>query len=310
MVNTETREQKIHRLIERHVRDRNMDPRSIEETYKFTHLGIEIDPDFFEARLDMGWGFFKDPPRHLDHITRNMIIFCYLAYRRSTGCFHQGRKAVMMGATYEQMVEALEAAHAAGGGLTLHHGFEAILRMKNEGLVPGCQEGRWTNHWVKFDYRPGAVVDPKVELPMTLEVMEDNIRRYYSAELGAGQIAEDLIYASRMDPDFWSRYCRLAWGVYQEKECFLDPIRRELMILGIVAFQGRPDLVEFHIRRALLMGAPIEALLEAFEVTFVGAGNRILFDTVRILRKVTGDRPGSSGRPAIEVRTPEAVVAS
>jgi hypothetical protein len=36
------------------------------------------------------------------------------------------------------------------------------------------------------------------------------------------------------------------------------------------------------------MGAPAEALLEAFEVTFVGAGNRILFDSVRILRKVIG----------------------
>ena len=33
---------------------------------------------------NMGWGFFKDEPRHLDHITRNMIIFVYLAYRRST----------------------------------------------------------------------------------------------------------------------------------------------------------------------------------------------------------------------------------
>lgn len=285
----ETREQQIQRLIERHVRDRNMDPRSIEESYRFTHVGIEIDPDFFEARLEMGWGFFKDEPRHLDHITRNMIIFVYLAYRRSTGCFHQGRKAVMMGATYEQMTEALEAAHAAGGGLTLHHGFEAILRMKTEGLVPGCQAGPGNNRWVKFDYRPGAVVDPKVELPMTQEAIENNIRAYYSADLGASQIADDLIYASRIDPDFWSRYLRLAWGVYQEKPCFLDPIRRELMILGIVAFQGRPELVEFHIRRALKMGAPVEALLEAFEVTFVGAGNRILFDTVRILRKVTGN---------------------
>jgi alkylhydroperoxidase/carboxymuconolactone decarboxylase family protein YurZ len=284
----ETREQQIQRLIERHVRDRNMDKRSIEESYRFTHVGIEIDPDFFEARLDMGWGFFKDAPRHLDHITRNMLIFVYLAYRRSTGCFHQGRKAVMMGATYEQMVEALEAAHAAGGGLTLHHGFEAIDRMKSEGLVPGCQDGPYRNHWIQFDYRPGAVVDPKVELPMTQEQIENNIRQYYSADFGAGQIAEDLIFASRMDPDFWSRYLRLAWGVYQEKKCFLDPIRREMMILGIVAFQGRPELVEFHLRRALKMGAPAEALLEAFEVTFVGAGNRILFDSVRILRKVIG----------------------
>jgi len=289
MNKSETREQQIQRLVDRHVRDRNMDPRSIEETYKFTHLGIEIDPDFFEARLDMGWGFFKDEPRHLDHITRNMIIFVYLAYRRSTGCFHQGRKAVMMGATYEQMVEALEAAHAAGGGLTLHHGFEALQRMRDEGLVPGCQEGPWRNHWVKFDIKTDAVVDPLVTLPMTQEEIEANIRAYYSAELGAGEIAEDLVYASRIDPDFWSRYCRLAWGVYREKECFLDPIRRELMILGILAFQGRTELVEFHTRRALLLGAPVEALLEALEVTFVGAGNRILFDAVRVLWRVANE---------------------
>jgi alkylhydroperoxidase/carboxymuconolactone decarboxylase family protein YurZ len=76
--------------------------------------------------------------------------------------------------------------------------------------------------------------------------------------------------------------------VYQEKECVLDPIRREMMVLGIYAFQGRSELVEFHVRRALKMGCPVEALLEAVEVTNVGAGNRILFDTVRILRKVTG----------------------
>jgi alkylhydroperoxidase/carboxymuconolactone decarboxylase family protein YurZ len=235
---TETREQQIQRLIERHTRDRNMDPRSIEETYKFTHVGIEIDPDFFEARLDMGWGFFKDEPRHLDHITRNMIIFVYLAYRRSTGCFHQGRKAVMMGATYEQMVEALESAHVAGGGLTLHHGFEAIKRMKEEGLVPGSQEGPWRNHWVEFDIKENAVQDPKVKLPMTQDEVEANIRAYYSEELGARKIADDLVFAARIDPDWWMRYCRLAWGVYHDKPAFLDRIRREFMILGIVAFQA------------------------------------------------------------------------
>lgn len=291
MNSPETREQKIQRLIDRHIRDRNMDPRSIEESYKFTHVGIEIDPDFFEARLDMGWGFFKDEPRHLDHITRNMMIFVYLAYRRSTGCFHQGRKAVMMGATYEQMVEALESAHAAGGGLTLHHGFEAIKRMKDEGLVSGSQEGPWRNHWVQFDLKRDAVQDPLVKLPMTQEEIEANIRGYYSEELGAGEIANDLVFASRMDPDWWSRYCRLAWGVYHDKPAFLDPIRRELMILGIVTFQGRTELVEFHIRRALLLGCPVEALLEALEVTFVGAGNRILFDAVRVLRRVTSEEP-------------------
>ena len=266
-----------------------MDPRSIEDTYRLTHIGIETDPDFFEARIDMGWGFFKDEPRHLDHITRMLIIFCYLAYRRSVGCFHQGKKGVMMGATYEQMVEALEAAHAAGGGLTLHHGFGAIDRMKQEGLVPGSQEGPWTNHWVKFPYNEGAVRDPEVTLPMNQDEIEESIRGYYTAEFGGEKIADDLVYASRIDPEFWMRYCRLAWGVYHEKPAYLDPIRRELVILGIYAFQGRMELVEFHIRRLLAMGAPIEALVEALEVTFVGAGNRILFDCLRVLRKVTGN---------------------
>lgn len=287
MVATETRDQKVKRLIERHVRDRNMDQRSIDELYHLTHLGIETDPDFFEARLEMGWGFFKDEPRHLDHITRNMLMFVYLAYRRSVGCFHQGKKAVMMGATYEQMVEALEAAHAAGGGLTLHHGFGALRRMRDEGLVPGSQEGPWQNHWVHFDVRSDALVDPAVTLPVTQDELEASIRSYYSEEFGGAGIAEDLVFASRIDPDYWSRYIRLAWGVYQDKECFLDPIRRELMILVIVAFQGRDELVEFHIRRAMRLGAPIEALVEAFEVTFVGAGNRIMFDAIRVLRRVT-----------------------
>jgi alkylhydroperoxidase/carboxymuconolactone decarboxylase family protein YurZ len=286
---TETREQQIQRLIDRHVRDRNMDPRSIEESYQFTHVGIQIDPDFFEARLDMGWGFFKDEPRHLDHITRNLIIFVYLAYRRSTGCYHQGKKGVMMGATYEQLVEALEAAHVAGGGLTLHHGFEAIKRMQDEGLVPGSQEGPWRNHMVQFDIKEDAVQDPVVKLPMTPDEIEASIRGYYSEELGAKAIADDLVFAARIDPDWWMRYCRLAWGVYHEKPAFLDRIRRELVILGIVAFQGRTELMEFHIRRALLLGCPVEALLEALEVTFVGSGNRILFDCVRVLRRVVNE---------------------
>jgi hypothetical protein len=52
----ETRAEKVARLIEKHVRDRNMDPASISKHYNITHFGIELDPDFFEARLSMSWG--------------------------------------------------------------------------------------------------------------------------------------------------------------------------------------------------------------------------------------------------------------
>lgn len=283
----ETRRQQIDRLIERHVRDRNMDPRSIEERYRFTHVGIEIDPDFFEARLDLGHGFFRDEPRHLDHITRMLLLFVFLSSRRAPGAYHQGKKGVMMGASYEQMLEALEAAHVAGGGMMLHHGTMAIARMREEGVVPGSQDTAWTGHWVEFPYRDGAVVDPVVELPMAPDRIRDSIRAYYRPEHGGGEIAEDLCNAVQFDPEYWMRYCRLAWGVYHEKPAFLDPIRRELLILLIYLSQGRADYAEFHIRRALAMGAPVEALVEALEVSFVGAGNQILFTGLGILRRLT-----------------------
>ena len=285
----ETREQQIDRLIKRHVKDRNMDPRSIEERYRFTHVGVEIDPDFFEARLDLGHGFFRDEPRHLDHITRMLLLFVFLSSQRAPGSYHQGKKGVMMGATYEQMVEALEVAHVAGGGMMIQQGLMSIDRMKSEGLVPGCQDTPWTNYWVKFPYKEGAVNDPVVKLPMTIDEIEASIRAYYIPEFGGEKIAEDLVYAARLDPEYWMRYCRLAWGVYHEKPAFLDPIRREMLIMAIYASQLRNELVEFHMRRALAMGAPVEALLEALEVTFVGAGNRMLFEGIRILRSVTGN---------------------
>lgn len=286
----ETREQQVQRLVERHVRDRNMDPRSIEERYRFTHIGVEIDPDFFEARLDLGHGFFRDEPRHLDHITRMLLLFVFLSSRRAPGSYHQGKKGVMMGASYEQMVEALECAHVAGGGMMLQHGLMSIGRMREEELVPGSQDTPWTGYWVELPYREGVVEDPVVELPMTEEEIKASIRAYYRPEFGGAEIAEDLCYAVPFDPEYWMRYCRLAWGVYHEKPAFLDPIRREILILAVYLSQGRNDYAEFHIRRALAMGAPIEALIEALEVTFVGAGNQILFTGLRILRRAAGAR--------------------
>ena len=42
----ETREEKVHRLIDKHIRDRNMDPKSITEKYSLNDLGMELDPDY------------------------------------------------------------------------------------------------------------------------------------------------------------------------------------------------------------------------------------------------------------------------
>ena len=54
MTRTETKEQQIERLIERHVRDRNMDPRSIEETYR-VHACRHRDRSRF-LRRSAGYG--------------------------------------------------------------------------------------------------------------------------------------------------------------------------------------------------------------------------------------------------------------
>ena len=74
----ETREQKVRRLIDKHLRDRNMDPKSITEHYGKQHFAFELDPDYYELFLSTGWGFFKDEPRHLDHMTRQIIISVFL----------------------------------------------------------------------------------------------------------------------------------------------------------------------------------------------------------------------------------------
>lgn len=286
----ETREEQVARLIEGHVRDRNMDPSSITSHYSMTHVGIELDPGFFEARLRMGWGFFKDEPRHLDHITRNMAISVFLAFRDRPGCYHQGKKAVMMGATYEQMMEAYEAGHVAGGGPVLMNGITALKRMMDEGVEPGAQEGPWTNHWVAFDtpaelpHPPGDDADPDRD-----ERIARSISGQYPDEQGAEEIRKDLLYGARLDPDFFAGYTRLAWEVFDQKECHLDSVRRQLMTLPILGFQGRHEEVYIHTRKALQLGATQEHLLELFEACFVGAGSAPLLAGLRALRRIDTD---------------------
>ena len=285
----ETREQQVARLIEGHVRDRNMDASSITTHYSMTHVGIELDPDFFEARLRMGWGFFKDEPRHLDHITRNMAISVFLAFRDRPGCYHQGKKAVMMGATYEQMMEAYEAGHVVGGGPVLMNGITALQRMMDEGVEPGSQEGPWRNHWVVFDSpsdTPSTRHEPR---GAHQERINRSICEEYPDHQGGEEIREDLLYGARMDPEFFEGYARLAWEVYDDKRCYLDPVRRQMMALVILGFQGRHEEVYIHTRKALSLGARPEQLLELFEASFVGAGSAPLLSGIRALRRIDAE---------------------
>ncbi|OGA51526.1 MAG: hypothetical protein A3F74_18765 [Betaproteobacteria bacterium RIFCSPLOWO2_12_FULL_62_58] len=288
----ETHAQKVARLIEKHVRDRNMDPDSITKHYSVNHFGFELDPDYFDTRLRMGWGFFTDKPRHLDHMTRNMMISVLLAFRDRPGCYHQGKKGVMMGATYEQMLEAYEAGHIVGGGPVLMNGMKALKRMWDEGIKPGCQATTWTGKWVQL-----GPITPSTKLKNQnsdtgepSEKREERLIRmidaYYRNEEGGEQIQKDLAFAAKVDPDFVEGYIRLAWGIFDVKQCYLDPVRREMAMLLILAFQGRSEEVYIHTKKAMAFGATTEQLLEAFEVGFTGGGSRVVFEGLHALRRI------------------------
>ena len=285
----ETREQKVARLIEKHIKDRNMDPKSITDHYSLSEFGFALDPDYFEARLNMGWGFFKDEPRHLDHMTRQIIISTLLAFRNRPGCYHQGKKGIMMGVTYEQMLEAYEVGQVPGGGPLLMNGMEALRRMSNEGIKPGQQTGPWAGKWVQLGSPTAAKKKDEMQEPANpSETREEKlirmIEKYNPDE--KGEMNKDLAFGAKMDPDFFEGYARIAWGIFEEKECHLDPIRREMAMLLVMAFQGMSDDVYIHCKKALSLGATKEQLLEAFEVGFTGGGSKVLLEGLHALRRI------------------------
>lgn len=292
----ETREEKIRRLIEKHIRDRNMDPKSITEHYSKNDFGIELDPDYYEMSLKVGWGFFKDEPRYLDHMTRQILISVFLAFRGTIGCYHQGKKGVMMGASYEQMLEAYEVGRIVGGGPVLVHGLAGLKRMADEGVKPGSQLGPWTGKWVQLGpSTPVAKKEGKDEKEVDSGAREERILRliqkYQPDE--EGDLNKDLAYGVNLDPDFFEPYAQFAWEFFGDKPRYLDPIRREMIMLMILAFQGRREEVYSHTKKAMKLGATAEQLLEAFQVVGGGGGgSRVLMEGLRALRRIHEERQG------------------
>jgi len=293
----ETRAQRVKRLIEKHVRDRNMDPRSIDEQYSKIHHGIQIDPDFFEIRLSMGWGFFKDEPRHLDHMTRQIVISCLLAHRDRPGCFHQGKKGVMMGVTFEQMMEAYEVASYPGGGPVITNGLPALKRMVEEGITPGCQPGPWNGVWLKLGPYQMPLKEPlKTSFTPSnsgsrFDQIMEKIKHYNPDE--TGEFARDFAYGVNLDPVYFEGFVRLSWSFVDEKERQLDPIRHELIMIPIFAYRGMSQEVYNHTKKALSLGATPVQILEALQVGCVGGGSQVLMEGLRALRLIHEEQAGS-----------------
>ena len=122
----ETREEKVKRITDRIHRDRGF-------VYDVLGFGVELDPDYFEVYCQMHWGFFKEEPRHLEPKTRELIEIGILAFK---GMKHEvythTKKALRLGATMEEALEAFEVASIGGGAPVLLEGLVALKRIRDE----------------------------------------------------------------------------------------------------------------------------------------------------------------------------------
>ena len=78
-------------------------------------------------------GFFKEKPRHLEPKTRELIEIGLLAFK---GMKHEvythTKKALRLGATMEEALEAFEVASIGGGAPVLMEGLYALKRIADE----------------------------------------------------------------------------------------------------------------------------------------------------------------------------------
>jgi AhpD family alkylhydroperoxidase len=122
----ETREEKVKRITDRIHKDRGF-------VYDVLGFGAELDPDYFEVYCQMHWGFFKEETRHLDPKTRELIEIGLLAFK---GMKHEvythSKKALRLGATMEEVLEAFEVASIGGGAPVLMEGLYALKRIHDE----------------------------------------------------------------------------------------------------------------------------------------------------------------------------------
>lgn len=276
---TETRDEKIRRIIEEVQRDRDLAPEAITEHYSTMDFAVALDPEYFEARTTMGgWGFFKDKVRHLDPVTRQVIACVLLAFRNTPGCYHHMKKAIDLGATYEQIVEAYNVAVFPGGGPTRMVGVKTLKRVADEHAQSG--EKRKVPP-------PIPERDEKEDAQMASLKREERFRRIiekYNPE--GGCVNEALAFGMSLDPDYFEGYCQGRWGFFKDKPRYWSPIQREMFMLVIMAFKGMKEELYMHAKKALRLGATMEQLLEAFETGVLPGGSQVLMEGLFALKRI------------------------
>ena len=128
-MNSESYEEKATRVAEIFRKER-------EGTTGYDNLlsfGASIDPDYWEAYRYNGWGFFTPQnKRHLDHMTREMIVCGVHSFRDRPGVYVHAKNALKEGATLNQLLEVFEVALFPGGGPSRMVGLETLKRIVDE----------------------------------------------------------------------------------------------------------------------------------------------------------------------------------
>lgn len=289
---TETREEKVRRILERRRRLRGMENKRWDEAtkkyYNATDFAVELDPDYFEHYNESKWDFFKDEPRYLDPMTREIIASVLLAFRQLPGCYVHAKFALERGATMEQLLEAYEVGHIAGGGPLQMEGIAALKRIHDEQAESGAVE-RKPAPIIKKDDREN-VVKPS-------ETRKERVRRIIGRiERDGGDVDEALAFGIQLDPDYFEVYSKLRWGFFKDEPRHLDPIKREMILLAVMAYRGMREEIYIHTKKALRLGATMEQLLEVYEVGNSAGGSQVLMQGLYALKRVHDEETQSKSK--------------
>lgn len=244
-------------------------------------FAIEWDAEHEEHFRSGNWGFFRaEKPRHLDHKTREFLVTAILSFRDREGAYQHAKNALELGATLNQLIEVVSIGQMPGGGPTRQAGLDFLRRIAKELDLKDPID--------RPDPRPFEEPDPA-----SMESREDRVKRITE------RIFEDLGYEDpniafgvQLDPDYFEVYSKIYWGFWESRECHLDPITRELVLVVLMSFRGLREELYQHCKKALRLGATMEQLLECFEVCVAPAGIGQLHLGLEALRTIHEEKDG------------------
>jgi len=98
-------------------------------------------------------------------------------------------------------------------------------------------------------------------------------------------------YVATIDPDFMEAYNHL-YNLGLRAGKALPVKTKELVAIGILAYQSRENAVYEHMKRALRHGATKQELLEAVETTIIPGGAPTFDIGIRALMRIVEDEKG------------------